>query len=144
MIYTVLDTNVIVSSMLTPKSPPGRIMKAWEDRLFQICLSKPLFSEIKQVLSRPWLAKKYHILTEQRDQLLWRLRRFSHFVSHLPKLKSVIKEDPADDQRTKGFPRTPPTPPPQRPRTIPEDRHPTLDDNRHPQPAALTRILSKS
>lgn len=97
MIYAVLDTNVIVSSILTPKSPPGRIMKAWEDRLFQICLSKPLFSEIKQVLSRPWLSKKYRILPEQREQLLWRLQRFSHFVPKLPKLKPVIREDPADD-----------------------------------------------
>ncbi len=97
MIYAVLDTNVIVSAILTPKSPPGRIMKAWEDRLFQLCLSKPLFSEIKQVLSRPWLAKKYHILPEQRDQLLWRFQRFSHFVAKLPKLKPIIREDPADD-----------------------------------------------
>ncbi len=97
MIYAVLDTNVIVSAILTPKSPPGRIMKAWEDRLFQLCLSETLFSGIKQVLSRPWLVKKYHILPEQRKQLLWRLRRFSHFVSNLPKLKPVIREDPADD-----------------------------------------------
>ena len=71
--------------------------KDWSKFSYNFSIKHPLFSEIKQVLSRPWLAKKYHILTEQRDQLLWRLRRFSHFVSHLPKLKPIVKEDPADD-----------------------------------------------
>lgn len=48
----VLDTNVMVSGLAYPQSPPGRIVAAWRAGSFEVVLSQYLLDELARVLPR--------------------------------------------------------------------------------------------
>jgi putative PIN family toxin of toxin-antitoxin system len=50
---TVLDTNVIVSAMLSPGGNAANILSSVLDGKIQICLSAPIMAEYEEVLLRP-------------------------------------------------------------------------------------------
>lgn len=52
----VLDTNVLVSGMLTPDNPPGRIVDLLRAGKIQLQVDERIISEYEGVLSRP----KFH------------------------------------------------------------------------------------
>ncbi len=49
----VLDTNVLVSGFLSPKGPPGDILRLLETGFLVPCLSDAILAEYRDVLSRP-------------------------------------------------------------------------------------------
>ena len=57
----VIDTNVIVSGVIRPLGAPGEILRAIRDRRLVPLLSPPIFEEIVDVLSRPWLSAEYDV-----------------------------------------------------------------------------------
>jgi uncharacterized protein len=52
----VLDCNVFVSALISPKGSPARILDQWADRDFDLVVSPLLLAELEKVLSRP----KFH------------------------------------------------------------------------------------
>jgi uncharacterized protein len=48
----VLDSNVILSGMMYPGSPPGLIARAWWDGKLGVVLSRFILDEVKRVLPR--------------------------------------------------------------------------------------------
>jgi putative PIN family toxin of toxin-antitoxin system len=54
----VLDPGVIVSGLLHPDGPPGRLLDAWVDGEFDLVVSPHLIEELAEVLSRPKLASR--------------------------------------------------------------------------------------
>lgn len=46
----VLDTNVLVSGLLSAKGPPGQLVAAWLDRRFELVTSQEQIAELKRVL----------------------------------------------------------------------------------------------
>jgi uncharacterized protein len=62
----VLDTNVLVSSLLKRNSIPGQILDAILSGKFQVVLDKRIVAEYSHVLHRPHL----HISSEQADPIL--------------------------------------------------------------------------
>lgn len=56
-----VDTNVWVSALLNPHGFPARVLEALKAGRFEPILSEPLLEELRDVLSRPKLAKKYHL-----------------------------------------------------------------------------------
>ena len=97
MIRAVLDTNVIVSSLLKPTSVPAQIRKAWRDRSFELCLSKALFLELVDVMDRPKIAKATRISKEEIDAFLRLLPKGADFyLESLPRIE-VISKDPDDN-----------------------------------------------
>lgn len=54
----VLDTNVFVSGLMLPGSPPGQIITAWRDAQFGLVLSEPMLAEIGKVLVYPKIRKR--------------------------------------------------------------------------------------
>lgn len=97
MIRAVLDTNVLVSSILSPGAVPSRIVRAWQAGAFELCLSQPLFEELAEVLNRPRIRKIARITVEQIEELLTLLPRISRFVEEPLPLEPVIAADPDDD-----------------------------------------------
>lgn len=97
MIRTVLDTNVLVSSILSPGAVPGRIVRAWEDHAFELCLSEPLFLEIAEVLRRPHIRKMAKLGAGQIEELLELLLRISTVVARPLNIQPVVADDPDDD-----------------------------------------------
>jgi uncharacterized protein len=49
----VLDTNVLVSGLLSPFGPPGEIVRLVSSGLITLCLDARILAEYRDVLSRP-------------------------------------------------------------------------------------------
>lgn len=53
MIRVVLDTNVILSSLLQPLGPPAKAMYLARRGFLHLCVSGPIYAEYEEVLQRP-------------------------------------------------------------------------------------------
>ena len=53
MLRVVLDTNVIVSALLSPRGTQGRILERLIDGAFELILSPKLLEELKRSLGYP-------------------------------------------------------------------------------------------
>lgn len=54
-----VDTNVWISTFLTPHSFAATLKKQWEAEKFRVVISPPLVRELADVLARPRLQSKY-------------------------------------------------------------------------------------
>jgi uncharacterized protein len=90
----VLDCNVFVSALLSPKGGPGQILDQWADGGFDLIVSPLLLAELKKVLSRP----KFHasIDSVHIDALLTGLIEDAVLVDDPPQQPGVTP-DPGDD-----------------------------------------------
>ncbi len=93
----VLDTNVIVSALLSPGGPPAEIISRWEADQFEVVTSPPLLSELKRALQYPRV-KKY--LKSSPDDVTAFAERFGRVARVVqPRLAlDVIEDDPADNR----------------------------------------------
>ena len=92
----VLDTNVIVSSYLSPTGAPGGICAALEEHRFDCVLSEEVLAEYQRVLTYPRVAVLHQMSgAEVAAQIEW-IRRIGVLV-RLTDIPIVIPEDPADD-----------------------------------------------
>ena len=76
----VLDTNVLLSGLMTPAGVPGRIVAAWIDAQFDLVMSLDQVSEVARVLAYPKI----------RDRLCWDQERIESFVKQLHVRAEVI------------------------------------------------------
>jgi len=53
----VLDTNIFISGVISPKSNAGKVIQEWQKNSFEIITSLELLEEIKQVLKYPKILK---------------------------------------------------------------------------------------
>jgi len=56
-VRVVLDTNVLVSGLISPAGPPGRLIEALRQHTIDLTLSEPMVIELREVLARPHLQK---------------------------------------------------------------------------------------
>lgn len=93
----VLDTNVMISALLSAEGPPAQIMHLWEAGALDIAMSAPLLDEVKRVLGYDKVKKHLGLTPEETDRLLRGWRTTAIFVESVEKL-DVIKEDPDDNR----------------------------------------------
>jgi putative PIN family toxin of toxin-antitoxin system len=93
----VLDTNVIVSALLSSKGAPAEIIRRWEAGEFDVAISPPLLSEFERVLNYPRV-KKY--LKHSDEEIATFLKHLgTTVITVYPQIKlEVIKADPDDDR----------------------------------------------
>lgn len=96
MLRIVLDTNVLVSSMLAPDGVPGQIRNAWQAGVFSLCLSSVMFEELSQVLSRPVIRKRMRITTGEIREILDLILLTAEFYDHNLKLDPAAALQPGD------------------------------------------------
>ncbi len=53
MIRVVLDTNIILSSLLQPLGPPAKVLYLARRGFLELCVSGPVYAEYEEVLERP-------------------------------------------------------------------------------------------
>lgn len=53
MIRVVLDTNVVLSSLLQPLGPPAKVLYLARRGFLELCVSGPVYAEYEEVLQRP-------------------------------------------------------------------------------------------
>ena len=81
MIRAVLDANVVVSAILSPKGIPAKILAAWRAEEFSVVVSEAIVSEIGRVLRYPKI-KKRHRWPEK--QILTFLEDLAHLSVFTP------------------------------------------------------------
>ncbi len=87
----VLDTNVLVSGLLSGTGPPGRIVSLLPESLFVLCIDDRILAEYGEVLRRPHLG----LHPETVERLLADLEEEGERVVGLPLPERL--PDPSDE-----------------------------------------------
>jgi len=88
-----LDTNILVAGLLTPKGPPGQLLSAWLQGTFTRVTSEAQLDELARVLSYPRLAER--IDTIQAQDILENIEVLAVMAADLPTISQ--SPDPADN-----------------------------------------------
>ncbi len=92
MIAAVFDTNVVVSGILTPGGPPGRILDAILDGVCRPVLTDGILAEYEEVLCRP----KFRFSTDDVQLLLDAIRACALVAPYTPFPLKTPLPDPDD------------------------------------------------
>ncbi len=85
----VLDTNVIVSGLLSPFAPTGQIIRQVASGDLELCYDSRIFSEYRSVLIR----EKFSFDQESVDDLLEQIKNNGHLTTGKPLAKRLPDED---------------------------------------------------
>ena len=91
----VLDSNVIVSSLLNSRSAPSRIMDLWRDYRYDLLLSSYIVAEVKHTFNDKQLTLKYHISPIKQSRLLSQLIHSGKMIE-LDLTSNIVVRDPKD------------------------------------------------
>jgi len=95
--HIVLDTNVIISALLSSKGAPAELINRWEADEFGVVVSPALIGELERCLTYPRVTKYLKTPQETRDAILNHLVNVAIVVE--PKFTlNVIKDDPDDNR----------------------------------------------
>jgi len=92
VIAAVFDTNVVVSGILTPGGPPGRILDAILDGVCRPVLTDGILAEYEEVLCRP----KFRFSTDDVQLLLDAIRACALVAPYTPFPLKTPLPDPDD------------------------------------------------
>lgn len=87
----VLDTNILVSGLLSKRGPPGQILDAWRTRRFELVACEALVEEFKRVCAYPKLAP--YILPGDMGTLVNRLHGAECWLAALPRVELSVDTD---------------------------------------------------
>ena len=87
--YAVIDTNVIVSSMLKKDSIPGQIVQSISEDIITPILNEEIIDEYSAVLSR----NKFGLDIKEIDNLLNKIKAKAIFLERKQTLEDFIDED---------------------------------------------------
>ena len=93
----VLDTNVLVSALLSRSGSPAEIVRRWEAGQFEVLLSPVLMREVERVLRYPRVADRLSWSEETRQAFLRRLGAVAVLVDPDFQLK-ILAENPDDNR----------------------------------------------
>ena len=96
LVKAVLDTNVLVSSLVSAGGPPRRILDAWLEGRYTLVTSLYLVEELVHVLSYPRIAGRLHLDKGELATLVAALLSKAKVTPgelHLP----GVTRDPKDD-----------------------------------------------
>lgn len=96
-IKAVVDTNIFVSGIISPKGLPRKIIVAAKDKQFDLITSVSINDEILEVLHRDYIYEKYHLTEQIIDDICALLYEGSLIVEDLYSIKSS-SPDPKDDK----------------------------------------------
>ena len=89
----VLDTNILVSGLLSSKGPPGKLVRAWLELRFEFVTSEEQIDEPRRVLGYDRLQPYIH--PEQARDFVENLEVLAIVATELPTLE--VSPDPDDN-----------------------------------------------
>jgi putative PIN family toxin of toxin-antitoxin system len=92
-----LDTNVIISALLSPEGNPAKIVQLWEADEFELATSPILLQEIERALTYERVRTRLK-LSENELKTFLRKFRTSTVNVEPPATLDLIKKDPADNR----------------------------------------------
>ena len=93
----VLDTNVLISALLSPQGVPSKIMDRWEAEDFDVAVSSSLLGELEHALNYPRIQERFQEPPEKFNLFLKGLKMVSIHVR--PDFRLDVIEDDPDDNR---------------------------------------------
>lgn len=91
----VLDANVLISAVLSPRGTQARLLLAWQAGAFELVVSPLLLTELRRALAYPKLARL--VPPDDADAFADWLGRAAQLAADPPSPPPVRSEDPADD-----------------------------------------------
>jgi hypothetical protein len=88
----IVDTNILLSALLSPLGAPAKILAAWERRLFTLIACEELVSELRDVASRPFFRAK--LRAGEAEVLAISIQDLSSYCEDLP--SGPVAPDPKD------------------------------------------------
>jgi uncharacterized protein len=96
-VRVVLDTNTLVSAVISPAGPPRRLLDGVRGQVFEFCTSATLLAELLDVLSRKKFAERLAQAGLSPQAMVAELRRLAWMASP-QEVPRVIFQDPDDDE----------------------------------------------
>ncbi|HEY6042764.1 MAG TPA: putative toxin-antitoxin system toxin component, PIN family [Anaerolineae bacterium] len=93
----VLDTNVLISALLSSSGPPAEIIRRWEAEEFDVATSAELIVELRRALNYPKVMKYLKLPSAALESWLKRFALIAVVVEPAEKIK-VIRADHADNR----------------------------------------------
>jgi len=88
----ILDTNILISALLSPLGAPAQLLDAWERKRFTLVACNALIAELRDVAGRPFFRAR--LRASLAELLAAGLRDFSFFCRDLP--SGSVAPDPKD------------------------------------------------
>ena len=100
MTRIVIDTNILVSAILTPEGNPAKILKLVLEGKLNLIISPAILEETRQVFNYPKLAKLMEKNNITRQEVYGFLDKMSRVALITPGKLAInaIPEDPADNK----------------------------------------------
>lgn len=92
----VLDTNTLISGVISPGGPPRRLLDGVRAQAFELCSSATLLAELLDVLSREKFAVRLTEAGLSPQGIVAELRRLAYMVAP-QEVPRVIEQDADDD-----------------------------------------------
>ena len=96
MLRVVLDSNVILSGLMSPKGTTGQIIQAWKDNCLTLLICEAQLEEIKRVLAYPKIQNRLNWSAEKINLFVKLLAYRSEYVD-ISGVKAYVPQD-ADDE----------------------------------------------
>jgi putative PIN family toxin of toxin-antitoxin system len=97
VILAVLDTNVLVSALLSPYGPSRYIFEFWRQGKFELVTSLPCLAELDDVLHRSHIKGKYGLSENDIDRYALLLATGGTVIA-VPEDPEPMCQDPDDDK----------------------------------------------
>jgi putative PIN family toxin of toxin-antitoxin system len=94
-VQAVLDPNVLISALLSPKGSPAQVLRAWEAGEFELIVSEALLAELERALAYPKL-RRLLSSDDAAAAVAW-IRGSATMRSDPTEAPDVRSEDPGDD-----------------------------------------------
>jgi hypothetical protein len=88
----ILDTNVLLSALLSPLGAPAKLLDAWERKQFTLVACDTLIAELREVSGRPFFRTR--LRASAAELVAAGIRDFSFFCRNVP--AGPIAGDPKD------------------------------------------------
>lgn len=98
MLRVVVDTNILVSALLSRSGAPRQVVNAWRERLFLLLTCESAMDEANRVLAELSATGKYAFTPEHSAQLLALLRNDALVLPAQAKVFGSIPADPDDEK----------------------------------------------
>ena len=85
----VLDTNILVSALLSPAGNPAKIYRMFLTRVLSLVLSMDIFKEYQEVLQRPRLS----LPADNAETVLAAIWHYGEKITPVPSTNVMIDED---------------------------------------------------
>jgi putative PIN family toxin of toxin-antitoxin system len=89
MLRAVLDTNILVSALLSPFGNPAKVYKMFLTRTLTLVYSESILAEYKDVLYRPRLC----IPSDDADIVLEAIRQYGEQMEPIPSFEPMTDDD---------------------------------------------------